>query len=72
MPIIKKIDEAMKIVEQYRNKQLIPVDWIKSKKSSCFHEKYDYVRGYYNGYNACIDYLISEWEEENEKSGNSD
>ena len=72
MPIIKKIDEAMKIVEQYRNKQLIPVDWIKSKKSSCLHEKYDYVRGYYNGYNACIDYLISEWEEENEKSGNSD
>lgn len=60
------IKEAIHVVKLYQEKQLIPVDWIKSRKSSCFHEKYDYVRGYYDGYNACIDYLIEEWKEENE------
>lgn len=68
MSIIKQINEAMKLLEQYRNKQLIPVDWIKSRKSSCFHEKYDYVRGNYDGYNHCIDTLIMDWEEENGRS----
>ena len=65
MLIIKQIEEAMKILEQYRNKQLIPVDWIKRKKEINIHEKYDYVRGCFDGFNDCIDYLISEWGEEN-------
>lgn len=66
MSIIKQIDEAMRILEQYRNKKLIPVDWIKSKKATNFHEEYDYLRGNMDGYNACIDTLIMDWEEENE------
>lgn len=68
MPIIKQIDEAMKLLEQYRNKQLIPVDWIKSRKTTNYHEEYDYVRGCFDGFNDCIDYLISEWKEENEQA----
>lgn len=68
MLIIKQIDEAMKILEQYRNKQLIPVDWIKRKKEINVHEKYDYVRGCFDGFNDCIDYLIDEWKEENEQT----
>ena len=62
MPIIKQIDEAMKLLEQYRNKQLIPVDWIKSRKTTNYHEEYDYVRGCFDGYNDCIDTLIMDWE----------
>ena len=68
MSIIKQIDEAMRILEQYRNKKLIPVDWIKRKKEINVHEEYDYVRGCFDGFNDCIDYLISEWEEENEQA----
>ena len=44
----------------------IPIDWIKSKKIEYEHDRYDYVRGCFDGFNDCIDYLIDEWEKENE------
>lgn len=62
MSIIKQINEAMKLLEQYRNKQLIPVDWIKRRKTTNYHKEYDYVRGCFDGYNDCIDTLIMDWE----------
>lgn len=62
------IKEAIHIVELYQAKQLIPVDWIKRKKEINVHEKYDYVRGCFDGFNDCIDYLIDEWKEENEQA----
>ena len=44
----------------------IPIEWIKSKKIEYEHDRYDYVRGCFDGFNDCIDYLINEWEKENE------
>ncbi len=66
------IKEAIHVVKLYQEKQLIPVDWIKSKKTEITHEKYDYVRGCQEGFNDCIDMLIMDWEKENGKSCNSD
>ena len=44
----------------------LPIEWIKSKKIEYEHDRYDYVRGCFDGFNDCIDYLIDEWEKENE------
>ena len=35
MSIIKQINEAMKLLEQYRNKQLIPVEWLLKRAKLC-------------------------------------
>ena len=47
-------------------KDFVPIEWIKSKKIEYEHDRYDYVRGCFDGFNDCIDYLINEWEKENE------
>ena len=44
----------------------ITIEWIKNKKIEYEHDRYDYVRGCFDGFNDCIDYLIDEWEKENE------
>lgn len=38
------------------------LEWIKSKKIEYEHNRYDYCKGCFDGFNDCIDYLISEWE----------
>ena len=46
----------------------IPIEWIRSQKVD-YQNKYlpfDYCRGMQDGFNDCIDYLLSEWEEENQ------
>ena len=48
--------------------EAIPIEWIKSKKIEYEHDRYDYVRGCFDGFNDCIDYLINEWEKENEQN----
>lgn len=64
------IKEAIHVVKLYQEKQLIPVDWIKSRKATNVHEKYDYVKGCFDGFNDCIDTLIMDWKEENEGKTN--
>ena len=46
--------------------EAIPIEWIKSKKIEYEHDRYDYVRGCFDGFNDCIDYFIDEWEKETE------
>ena len=48
--------------------EALPIEWIKSKKIEYEHDRYDYVRGCFDGFNDCIDYLIDEWKEENEQA----
>lgn len=49
-------------------KNAIPVEWIKKQKVDFQNEDYpfNYCRGFQDGFNDCIDYLLSEWEEENQ------
>ena len=56
------------VIEEQPTVKAIPIEWIKSKKIEYEHDRYDYVRGCFDGFNDCIDYLIDEWEKENEKS----
>lgn len=46
----------------------IPVDWIEKQKVDFENEDhpFNYCRGFQDGFNDCIDYLLSEWAEENE------
>lgn len=71
--VVVKIDGEEFIQYQWIKEQptvkAIPIDWIRSQKVD-YQNKYlpfDYCRGMQDGYNVCIDYLISEWEKENEQ-----
>ena len=55
-------------IENAPTVKAIPIEWIKNKKVDFQNEDYpfNYCRGFQDGYNDCIDYLLSEWEEENQ------
>ena len=77
--IYKYIKEEGRLINPYRmldyidsvetSKKAIPIEWIRSQKVDYQNEylPFDYCRGMQDGYNACIDYLIDKWEDENEK-----
>ena len=64
-----KPEEAYQILEKVRAGQYISVEWIKNKKVDFQNENkpFNYLRGMQDGFNDCIDYLLSEWEKENAK-----
>ena len=47
----------------------VSIEWIKKKKVDFQNKDYpfNYCRGMQDGFNDCIDYLLSEWEKENDK-----
>ena len=51
------------------HQEAIPIEWIKKQKVDFQNEDYpfNYLRGVQDGYNDCIDTLIMNWEEENER-----
>lgn len=55
-----------KMVDNMPTEGAISIEWIKSKKIEYEHDRYDYVRGCFDGFNDCIDYLIDGWKKENE------
>lgn len=59
-------ERLRRLLESQPTVEAIPIEWIKSKKIEYEHDRYDYVRGCFDGFNDCIDYLINEWEKENE------
>ena len=61
-----RLREFIKDIQNQPTVKAIPIEWIKSKKIEYQHDRYDYVRGCFDGFNDCIDYLINEWEKENE------
>ena len=60
-------DEIMLSIVSSPTVEAIPIEWIKNKKVDFQNESksYNYLRGMQDGYNDCIDYLLSEWELEN-------
>lgn len=48
--------------------EAIPIEWIKEQKVDFQNKDYpfNYCRGIQDGFNDCIDYLLSKWEEEDE------
>jgi len=64
--MVTRPHQFMYEIERAPTVEAIPIEWIKSKKIEYEHDRYDYVRGCFDGFNDCIDYLINEWEEENE------
>lgn len=50
--------------------QAIPIEWIEKQRVDFENEDhpFNYCRGFQDGYNDCIDYLIDEWKEENEQT----
>lgn len=50
-------------------KDFIHIEWIKKKKVDFQNKDYpfNYCRGMQDGFNDCIDYLLSEWEKESRK-----
>lgn len=55
-------------IEEIPTVKAIPVDWIEKQKVDFQNEDhpFNYCRGFQDGFNDCIDYLLSEWEKENE------
>lgn len=55
-------------IEEIQTVKAIPVDWIEKQKVDFQNEDhpFNYCRGFQDGFNDCIDYLLSEWAEENE------
>ena len=58
------------IIDNVPTVKAIPVEWIKKQKVDFQNEDYpfNYCRGFQDGFNDCIDYLIDEWKEENEQT----
>ena len=59
-------ERLRRLLESQPTVEAIPIEWIKSKKIEQEHDRYDYERGCFDGFNDWIDYLINEWEKENE------
>lgn len=53
----------------YEEVKAITIEWIKKKKVDFQNKDYpfNYCRGMQDGFNDCIDYLLSEWEKESRK-----
>ena len=68
--LVNHLQTEWSILQGKEYQPSIPVEWIKKQKVDFQNEDYpfNYCRGFQDGYNDCIDYLVSEWEEENEQT----
>ena len=64
----KAVSRVVAILQGQPTVKAIPIEWIKKQKVDFQNEDYpfNYCRGFQDGFNDCIDYLLSEWEEENQ------
>ena len=63
-----KIHEAIKILEKYRYKQLIPVGWIKNYASHKASK--DFIDCYWHFWEDDVLKMVAEWEKENATKDN--
>ncbi len=64
----EQVQSLCRLLVDGKDGEAIPVEWIKSKKIEYEHDKYDYCKGCFDGFNDCIDYLIEDWERENDQN----
>ena len=70
--LVNHLQTEWNILQGKEYQPAIPIEWIKNKKVDFQNKDYqfNYTRGMQDGYNDCIDYLLSEWEKENERMDN--
>lgn len=62
----EQVQSLCRLLVDGKDGDTISVEWLKKKKVDFQNEDlpFNYCRGMQDGFNGCIDYLLSEWEEE--------